>query len=417
MNHVVSQRERDKAVILKVVREFGPISRVGIHQLTRLRANTISDLTQQLLVDGRLALVGPAKNPTGRKQTLLDLNPLHGVVAALEYDGERLIALLCDLRGNILHREQQSTSRTNGESGLLDQLKTVTRQILLHKSVSSRLLGIGLADMGIVNSSRGSIVMSTQLPFWKNIPLQSEFEKTFEVPVVIRNATRCRAHAERVLGAGKGLPHLLYIEYGSGIGATQVEQGQTITGHHGGAGEFGHIRISAERTPCPCGGFGCLEALASIDALRARYLEAASAGGQTIPGASLSDVSGWDVLKASAAGVRGCALIVEAMIGHLAQGLASLVNLMDPRVIILDSRLAAAGPDFLSQLNRSVKLLSLPHFANDLEIHYGILGQDSGALGIAFTMLDSIFEVPELKPPQYWLEGANSPTSPTSSMG
>jgi predicted NBD/HSP70 family sugar kinase len=407
MLHVISQRERDKAVILKVIREFGPISRVGIHQLTRLRANTISDLTQLLLADGRLSLVGPANNPTGRKQTLLNLNPDYGVVAALEYDAERLIALLCDLRGNILHREQHSTARNDGETGLLDQLKSVTRRLIRRKPPAARLLGIGLADMGIVNASRGSIVMSTQLPFWKGIHLQTEFESTFNAPVVIRNATRCRAHAERVLGAGKGLSHLLYIEYGSGIGATQIEHGQTITGHHGGAGEFGHIRISAERAPCPCGGFGCLEALASIDALRTRYLEVASAGGQTIPGIATSDVTGWDVLRASAAGVRGCALIVEAMIGYLAQGLASLVNLMDPRVIILDSRLAAAGPDFLAQLTRSVKLLSLPHFAQELEIYYGTLGQDSGALGIAFTVLDSLFEIPELKPPQYWLDGAN----------
>lgn len=398
-----SQRERDRAILLQVIREFGPISRVGIHRLTNLRANTISDITQELLQGGQILDAGPSNNPTGRKQTLLDLNVHHGCVVAIEYDGERLVGLLCDMRGNIVERLRQPTRRDAGSAGLLEQLLTAARQLAAARPPGSELVGIGLADMGTVHPTRGVVRMSSQIPFWHDVSLVEVFAREFSVPIHLRNGTRCRANAERVLGAAKGLQAMAFVEYGSGIGATLVDR------LHTASSELGHIRIGAERAPCSCGGLGCLEALASIGAIRKRYLALVQAGGQPLEGRPPEDVTGWDVLQAASEGHHACALLVEEVIGYLAQGLATLVCLLDPKVIVLDSRLSIAGPDFLAQLLRQVRLLVLPHLSEDLEIRYGSVGDDSGALGIACIVLDALFLVPELKPPQHWIDASPSP--------
>ena len=85
MKDVSLKIERDKAVILDVVRRFGPVSRVGIHDLTKLRPGTISKLVRELLRDHKLLEVGPSDNPTGRKQVLLRLNQNSGSIVAVEF--------------------------------------------------------------------------------------------------------------------------------------------------------------------------------------------------------------------------------------------------------------------------------------------------------------------------------------------
>ena len=109
-----TKRERDKAVILAVVKRFGPVSRVAIHQLTHLRANTISLLTRELLREGRLLEAGLSDNPLGRKQVLLRLNENLGYMVGVEFDAEFVIAGAMDLHPRILSEVREATVLSAG---------------------------------------------------------------------------------------------------------------------------------------------------------------------------------------------------------------------------------------------------------------------------------------------------------------
>src|SRR4051812_48098818 len=127
MPHVTSQRERDSAVILNVIRNLGPVSRVEIHHLTRLRTSTISQLTKALLQEGKLATAGLSDNPTGRKQILLKINEEQGFLLAIEFDSEFVTVACTDLAPKIRSIVREQTVRHEGIDGLVAQLKHCSR--------------------------------------------------------------------------------------------------------------------------------------------------------------------------------------------------------------------------------------------------------------------------------------------------
>jgi predicted NBD/HSP70 family sugar kinase len=410
MKFVTTQRERDTAVILNVVRNFGPLSRVDINRLTGLRASTISQLSRDLLKQRRLEEAGLSDNPTGRKQVLLRINQEQGFLLGIEFDAETVLAGVMDLTPKIRGRVRETTRLDGGEAGLVDQLKDCARRALAQTGVSPRSLrGIGIADVGLVNRHQGVSILSSQLEFWRGVPLARIFEDTFGVPTFIDNATRCRGNAERLLGSGESSDDMIYVEYGAGIGAAIFSGGKVTEGRRNNAGEFGHTRVSMANVPCKCGSFGCLEALAGSPALANRFREIVREGGSSLAlvktEGDASQVTGWDVLQAAQAGDKVCLSIAEEMSRHLALGLANLVNLLDPARIVLDQRLEICGPEFLEQIRRTVRLQALSHLTDGLVICFGSLGESAGLLGAGLLSLEELFTIPELKPPQYLREG------------
>ncbi|WP_321475529.1 ROK family protein [uncultured Paludibaculum sp.] len=412
MKYVNTQKERDAGVILNVVRNFGPLSRVEIHRLTGLRTSAISQLTKELLSERRLEVAGLSDNPTGRKQVLLRVNQEQGFLLGIEFDSETVVAGVMDLAPHIRGLVREPTRLDGGESALIDQLKRCARKALAEAGVSARSLrGIGIADVGLVNRSQGISVLSSQLDFWRNVPLVNIFEDAFHVPAFVENATRCRGNAERLLGAGESNDDMIYIEYGAGIGSALFSGGRVIEGRRTSAGEFGHTRVSMANVACKCGSFGCLEAVAGSPALAHRFREIIREGGSSLAlsrtGGDPLRVTGWDVLEAARAGDKVCLSISEEMCRYLAIGLANLVNLLDPARIVLDQRLEICGAGFLDQIQRTVRLQALSHLTEDLVICFGSLGDTAGVLGAGLLSLEELFTIPELKTPQHLREGAS----------
>ena len=304
MSYVTSQWERDKGVILNVVRSFGPVSRVEIHRLTQIRLSTISQITKELLSDETLLDDGFSDNPTGRKQILLRINPTAGFILGIEFDSEEVTTAVLDLVPEIVSISKERTICNGGVDGLVAQLKACARRALQAAGISTgQLRGIGIADVGPVNRRAGVSLMSSQMEFWRDVPLVRIFEEEFGVPIFLDNATRCRGNAERLIGAGNKSDDMVYVEYGAGIGSAIIAGGRPLEGSHTSAGEFGHTRVSSDGLPCKCGSFGCLEAMAGSAALANRFREIAIEGvssmALTLAGGDRRAVTGWHVIEAA----------------------------------------------------------------------------------------------------------------------
>lgn len=409
MKHVSGKKERDKAVIDALVRKYGPISRAEIRQLTQLRWSTITPLVRELLNEGKFLEVGPASNPLGRKQTLLQLNEDYGYIVAVEFDPETVSAAVTNLLPSIKSKVTEATCLDGGAEGLLRQLFSCAHQVIQKAGIpQEKLLGIGFADPGLVNTQEGISILSVNLGIWKEIPVKKLFEEEFGVPLILESSTRAQALAERSLGAGGGAEDMIYIEYGKGIGAGVSIEGKILRGHKWMAGEFGHIPMVENGPACVCGSFGCLEALAGLSAIEARCRKAIQEGGNTraleIAHGEASKITGWTVLQAAKLDDKTCLAIVEDLVKYLGLGLSTLVNLFNPAVVVLDHRLGLAGPSFLEQIGRTVKRQALAHATADLEFRYATLGKDAGLLGAALNVLERIFEIPTLKPPKFMVE-------------
>ena len=411
MKVAASKRERDRAVILDVVRRFGPLSRVQIHQLTRLRPSTISALVRGLLEENRLREVGFSDNPLGRKRILLSLNEEHSLVAAVEFDAEMVLAAVLDLGARIKHSLKEASYLAGGKEGLARQLVACARRVVKEAGLSEdRIAGLGVADPGLIDSRQGVSISSSTMDFWREVPLKSIFAEHFAAPFLLESNTRVRTVAERTLGAGRMADDMLYLDYGTGIGLGVVSAGRLLRGCRESAGEFGHIRVTEGGPPCNCGSFGCLEAIAGAPALGARVRAAVLEGGRSkaldLAGGDPTRITGFMVFEAARLGDKMCAAVVEEVERYLALGLANAINLFNPSLVVLDKRLAAAGPDFLEQIVRIVKRQALQRSTEQLSFRFAELGDEAGVLGLAVLLIEDLFEIPALQPPKFLLERA-----------
>ena len=412
MKHVIEKKkERDKAVIEALVRSHGPVSRAGIRQLTQLRWSSVSPIVRELLNQGKLVEVGPSTNPMGRKQTLLRLNEENGYIVAVEFDPETVSAAVTDLFPRIRSKVTETTRVDEDANGLIHQLFLCAHEAIRQAGIPrDKLLGIGVADPGLVDVRQGVSVLSAHIGFWKNVHLKKLFEAEFGVPVILDSSTRAQALAERVRGAGEGAGEMIYIEYGRGIGAGIIIEGKCLLGNNSFAGEFGHIPMIENGPACSCGSFGCLEAIVGLSAMEARCRKAIQEGSNTraleIAHADPTRITGWIVLQAAKLGDKTCLAIVGELEKYLGLGISTLVNLFNPSIIILDHRLGLAGDSLLDQIAQRVKRQALGSSTANLKFRYGTLGRDAGLLGAALNILERIFEIPALKPPRFMIESS-----------
>jgi predicted NBD/HSP70 family sugar kinase len=423
MKHCKTQRERDLHVIEALVRRFGALSQVEIHELTHLQRSAISGLARDLLKQGRLVEAGRSDNSIGRKRILLRLNEEHGFILGVGFDDEAVLAAVMDLRPRIHSMVREATRLAEGMEGLEHQLLSCAHEAIRQAGLRTpSLLGIGIAGSGLVNSQEGTMVMSSTIESFRHVPLRSIFEKEFAVPVLLANFARAKAVAERTLGAGAMADDMIYVEYGkTGIGAGIISGGKLIHGAGFAAGELGHTHITEEGPPCKCGSFGCLEALAGAAAIEARIRKAIAEGSGSevvsLAGDDPAGVSGWMVLKAAEKGDKTCAAIVEQAANYLGLGLANLVNLFNPSVLILDQRLKLAGQGLLQQIVKVVKRQALSYSNENVSISFGSLGAEASVLGAGSIALEKYFEIPALKPPRFLIESVSGPPHRGSRLG
>jgi predicted NBD/HSP70 family sugar kinase len=410
IKHCKTQRERDLHVIEALVRRSGALSQVEIHELTHLQRSAISGLTRELLKQGRLIEAGRSDNSMGRKRILLRLNEKHGFFLGVGFDDEAVLAAVMDLRPKMHSMVREATRLEGGMNGLAQHLLSCSREAMRQAGLKTEsLLGIGVAGSGLVNSREGTMVMSSTIESFKHVPLRRIFEKEFSVPVLLANFASAKAVAERTLGAGAMADDMIYIEYGkTGIGAGIISGGMLIHGAGYAAGELGHTHVTEEGPPCKCGSFGCLEALAGAAAIEARIRKAIAEGSGSdvvsLAGGEPDAISGWMVLRAAEMGDKTCSAIVEQAANYLGLGLANLVNLFNPSVLVLDQRLKLAGQSLLQQVIKVVKRQALSYSTENVNIRFGNMGTEASVLGAGLIALEKHFEIPALKPPRYLIE-------------
>ncbi|MCX6624724.1 MAG: ROK family protein [Acidobacteria bacterium] len=403
MKRVSAKPELDKQVVEAVIRQFGPVSRARIHDMTGIRPSATSQIVRMLLSEGRVLEAGVEEGHLGRKGVLLRLNDQFRYVAAVEFDDETVVAAITDLGPRITHVACSPTVLDQGARGLIRQLiETLKRAMSEAGTEPCSLVGIGIADPGLVDSRRGVTVTSSTIDFWKDIPLKDIFESEFGLPVLVETRTRAKTVADRK-ESGDGAETMVYIDYGSGIGAGLFVDGRLLYGQGSAAGEFGHTHIVGDGPACNCGSFGCLEAIAGMRAVEARLRRALADGGHTevleMAGGDASRITGWMVFEAASRGDKISINIVAEVGRHLGLGIANMVNLFNPGVVVLDSSLRAAGQDLLDQITAIVRRQALRESTEHVEVRYARLLKHAGVLGAAAMVLEKHFEIPSFKVP------------------
>ena len=254
----------------------------------------------------------------------------------------------------------------------------------------------GISCGGPLDAERGLILSPPNLPGWDRIPIVRELESALGVPVRLMNDADAGAVAEHRYGAGRGCRHLVFLTFGTGIGAGLILNGELYTGASGGAGEIGHVRL-AEWGPPGHGKCGSVEGFASGGGISALATLAVAAARQR-GGASVllplpeGELTAKVVFDAAAAGDALARSVVETAGEQLGRALAILVDVLSPEVIILGGIFGRAEKLLRPPLERTLEREALPANAAGCRVVKSALGERIGDCASICVAMEAIGE-------------------------
>jgi glucokinase len=309
-------------------------------------------------------------------------------VVAVDIGGTKIITAVFDGDGAMLSRIYCLTLAHEGPAKVIRRLnETISRTIQKAGLKKSQVGGIGVAAAAIIDINRGLVTEAPNLPRWRNVPLPALIAKEFNLPVFLLNDASAAALGEHRHGAGRGLNNLIYITVSTGIGGGIIIGGELYNGTDGCAAEIGHMVIMVDGPACNCGRRGCLESLASGTAIGRMARERLAHGEKSImralAGNVIEDVTSKTVARAARKGDLPAIDVIHTAAGYLGIGLANLVNILNPQMIIVGGGVSSMGAMLLGPARKSMKAHAFKLPANTVRIVRPALGTDAGLAGAA----------------------------------
>jgi predicted NBD/HSP70 family sugar kinase len=347
---------------------------------------------------GLVREVGEAEGTgrAGRRAVLLRLNPQAGFVVGVKLAMTAITCVLTDLDANVLRTLVHPLPPPGPTVAPFDPKATLHATIAAIESLlrdariePGRLMGIGVGINGTVDVESGISCVAPHFG-WRDVPVAAPLAKHFGIPVSLENDARALTIAEQWFGAGREVDHFVTVVIGYGIGAGFVANGQLVRGFSSGAGEFGHITLQQAGPVCSCGRCGCLEALAGIPAIL-RDVEAALIAGEP---SALSRDAGLTLEAVARAAETGDPLacgVLENAGRWLGLGMAGLVNVLNPELIVLNGEAVALGPAYLEPMEAALREHAFAGMGDSLRIIIEPSGSEVWARGAACVVLSSLF--------------------------
>ncbi|MBI4358141.1 MAG: ROK family protein [Candidatus Omnitrophica bacterium] len=313
-------------------------------------------------------------------------------IAGIDIGGTKIRVSLGTRKGRIIAKKVFPSQNNISVKTSLSRIDQAITELLTERRLNVRqLMGIGVAVPGAVDPGRQRIEKSPNLPSWEKFPLRKELMRRFRVPVAIENDANAAALGERYFGSGRGIDDFLYMTISTGIGSGIIANGLLIRGVGGTAGEIGHMTLVRNGLRCNCGKKGCLEAYSSGTAIARHVKRAMQQGAKSsffkrIP---FSKITGQLVSDAARAGDSLAIQARRLAADYLGMGLANVINLLNPKRIILGGGVMENIRHFWAPMMKSVRRETWPMAFKTCEIMRSRLGQNVGDLGAMALVLES----------------------------
>ncbi len=387
-------RRHNASLLLEQLRLYAPLSRADLAKRVGLNRSTISSIVAQLLEEKLIVETELRTDKIGRPGLLIELNAQGGGIVGVEIGVDFIHVILSDFVANILWRRRILIGAGEAQETYTHIAEEMIRQALQRaEQMSLRVRGIGLALPGMVDAEHGELKFAPNLR-WHDVPFGSRWAKRFGLPIVVENNANAGALGEYYFGAARNVEHFIYLGGGTGLGGGIVSDGKIFHGRGGFAGEIGHMMLEPQGELCSCGQRGCWETLAGPRAVVAKYRSHMQAG--LGDGLRLeSDEIGFGELVA-AAGIGDLAALaaLQDAARYLGIGIANLVNILNPQLIILGGALGQASEQLVPVIKETVKQSSLFPMRAALSIVPSSNGLDDCVLGAAALVLDAILRHP-----------------------
>ncbi|MGY4771319.1 ROK family transcriptional regulator [Kribbella sp. CWNU-51] len=320
------------AVLTRILTQ-GPIPRVEIARRTGLSQAAVTKAVAPLIETGFVTEQGAAPSEVdtqlgiGRPVSPLTVVPSSVSVIGVKVTPTSLIGVTTDFTAGILsvrHEKLDDTAPERVIERLAELAKALIGSLKSGEALAGPLIGIGVAVSGDVDAQHG-VVRDSPLMGWRGVPVAELLAKRIKVPIVVTNDVRALTVAEHWFGVGVNADSFAVVTIGSGIGCGLYINGEVVSGAYGVSGELGHLPLAPGNLVCTCGRRGCVETVASSDAILARTRETTGRADLDLAGA----------IKLAHEGDEHAREAFDRAGDVIGAALAAMVNLVGPELVVI----------------------------------------------------------------------------------
>jgi glucokinase len=314
----------------------------------------------------------------------VDLGGTKISVGAMTADGSRRLGL-----------HSQPTLAAEGADAVVGRIASMIESVMAQAmaetgALRGDFLGVGIGSPGPIDREAGLVITTPNLG-WHDFPLRDRIASDVGLRATLDNDANCATLGEWWIGAARGGRNVVGLTIGTGIGGGLIIDGKLYHGSSDAAGEIGHTSIDAAGRRCNCGNYGCLEAYASGPAIADRAREALAGGEDslltTMVRGRLEQLTAQHVYEASAQGDDVAREVVRETARYIGTGVANLLNIFNPDVVVLAGGVAQAGEDLFGPVRTEVRRRAFRPAVEACRIVPGTLGGAAGVVGAVATFL------------------------------
>ena len=393
LSNVEKKKHLLKKRIVRYVYFSGSKSAAEISKKLKTSIPTITSTINELISSDILLEQGHGNSSGGRRPNLYGLQK--NIFYILGIDIGRFTTKMAIFNSKLenITGFESFPIKLKKDSSQIDIIHQFAEKLISESGISKdKLIGVGIDMPGLVNSANGC---NYTYYYEKGRSVLSRFEEKFNLPVYIENDAKVRALAEYRYGLAKNTKNTLIIHIGWSLGLGMIVNGKLFGGTSGFAGEFGHIPIVENGILCNCGKQGCLETVASGTALVNLAKEGLTAGRNSTLNKTIEngkELIPKTIIDAANNGDQFAISIISKIGFELGKGIAILIQLFNPELIILGGRVAEANHYLLTPIDQALNHYSLQKLRQQTKIKISELGVNTTILGSVAMAIENIFE-------------------------
>ncbi len=385
-------RTANRYEVLRQIIAESPTSRQELAAATGLSLATVATLVGELLDLRMITEVGFEDSAGGRPRGLVAVNTSGGALIGVDIAETYVHVELFDLGLNVLARAEEDVRPSESlPEQVVGHVATAVGSVVARAGVEGdRVLGVGVSVPGQVDRATG---VSEYAPNWDwhDVPLLDLLSEHLAHPLYLDNPLRAGAVAELWFGAARGRGNAVVVNLGTGVGAGLVLGGGLHRGVSNSAGEWGHTTMVLDGRRCRCGNHGCVEAYVGARGIMLHLRELAPDSPLLHPGDQTATIDA--LARGIASGDPVARRVVEETARYLGAGVADLVNLFNPEVVVLSSWVARTlGEPLLHAVREAVTRHALPRPLASTGIVLSPIPTDSVCLGAATIALEGALD-------------------------
>lgn len=384
----------NKKRIIKYLYRQGTLSGSDISKILKVSAPTSNLYLNELVDEGYIEIKGKGESIGGRKPIVYSFKKNSVFIIAIDIERDSFSLALFDSGLQKVVDEKVILDSLLNRQFIIDTIFTHAEEMMSKIGIEMEsVMGVGISMSGLVNSGKG--INYTYL-YNNDVSIVTDFQKKFNRPVFLENDSNARALAEMKYGAAKGFDNALVLQIDWGLGLGMILNGKLYNGKSGLSGEFGHIQVEENGVLCKCGKTGCLETLASGEALIRIAIDGLQHNKKSKlyqvyieSGKSLSIVQ---IIDAVLSGDQFALSILTQLGAILGEGISYLIQILNPELIVLGGKVSRAGEYLVTPIMQSLYKYCIPMLREDIEIKISDLGNDIGIIGSAVVVIENLLE-------------------------